>query len=282
MRIYCGGPTPGPDWKPCSLEVDNTTGLCSDGHTNLLNTCTTCGDVSGRAQERQYFVCTNGHANNLDLMPPGHCRIYDLVSSLTRSEDPPLEYDIGLAPVHKRVETVWRGDQTLIRYYAEPSYTTPVCQRSFAVSYPDDSPPRVEVVEELAWYCQDGSLHPTTKTLTRVYDGQRWLDWLEGKRKQIIEWLRYNVAAAMLGNLMQVGNIPGSQGDITDLSGVMSEGGRFFATFSASISGYIGGYAQAFPEAVASSQDWPWLDLPWPGEQGQTIRGKFAEQLIYT
>jgi hypothetical protein len=193
-----------------------------------------------------------------------------------------LEYDIGMAPLHKRVETVWQGDQTMIRYYAESTYVTPVCQREFVVSYPEDNPPRVEVVETISWYRQDGSLHPTTKILTRRYDGQRWLDWLEGKRKQIVEWLRYHVAEAMSVNLMGSGSIPGSQGTIADLGGVMAEGGRFFAAFSAPISGYVGGYAQAFPEAVASTTDWPWLDLTWPGEVDMTIRGKFAQQLIYT
>lgn len=250
--------------------------------------CPTGATVHGASQEPQAWTCPEGHLNNPELAGAdlvaalaGPCRISALVPSLRKSSDPPMEYDIGLAPLHKRVETVWQGDQTLVRYYAEPSYTTPVCQRSFAVTYPDDSPPRVEVVETLAWYRQDGSLHPTTKTLMRVYDGQRWLDWLEGKRKQIIEWLRYHVAAAMLANLMGSGSLAGSQGTITDLSGVMAEGGRFFSVYSPAISGYIGGYAQAFPEAVASTSDWPWLDLPWPGEQGQTIRSKFAEQLIY-
>ena len=250
--------------------------------------CPTYPTLHGISQEPQAWICPEGHLNNPELADAyllaalaGPCRIYSLVPSLGTSDEPPTEYDIGLAPLHKRVETVWQGDQTLIRYYADQGYTTPVCQRSFAVSYPDDSPPRVEVVETLAWYRQDGSLHPTTKVVTRVYDGQRWLDWLEGKRKQIVEWLRYHVAEAMLVNLVGAGTIAGSQGTITDLAGVMAEGGRFFAAYSAPISGYVGGYAQAFPEAVASTSDWPWLDLPWPGEPGQTIRSKFTEQLIY-
>jgi len=251
--------------------------------------CPTYPQSHGSSAEPQAWTCREGHLNNPELADSalldalaGPCRIYALVPSLPLSDQPPLEYDLGLAPLHKNVETVWQGDQVLIRYYAEPSYSTPVCQRDFEIAYPADNPPRVEVIETISWYRQDGSLHPTIKTLRRTYDGQRWLNWLAAKRQQIVEWLRYHVAEAMIGNVMVTGSIRGSDGPIADLAGVMAEGGKFFATFAPSISAYIGGYAQTFPQAVASTTDWPWLDLPWPGENEMTIRGKFAEQLIYT
>lgn len=212
--------------------------------------------------------------------PTAHLvRLYDYAQIQGDPAQPPTEYDFGLAPLHKHVADVWQGDQRLIVYYAEPTHETPVVQRAFAVEYLD-GPPRVQVTETISWYCNDGSLHPTTKQLLRVYAGQRWLDWLEGKRRQIVEWLRWHVAAAMIANLQATGPFEGGIGTISDLGGVMAEGGAFFGEYGALISAYVGGYAQAFPQAVAADSR-PWLDLPWPGEQ-MTIRDKFAEQLIYT
>ena len=203
-------------------------------------------------------------------------RIHDYVtipgSKLT---DPPLLFDIGLAPLHKDKNnaTINQGDILEITYYGEVdangAHTVPVVKRSYEITY---SAMSVHVIDKFEWYCRDGSLHPTSREIPIEYFGQRWLDWLEQKRSQIIKWLRYHVAAAMIYNLPFDG--------FDSISDVMIEGGIFFQEYGSQISSYIGGYSQAFPQAVQSDTR-AWLDLPWPGSS-LTIREKFQEQLVYT
>ncbi len=197
------------------------------------------------------------------------CRIYEYLDgyNLFQQTQPPLDVDWTTAcrvELHKRVDRTWQGDQLEIGYYAEPEYQTPVVRRLFEIEYRQAS---VHVVERIQWAIGDG-WHDVEKILERQYSGQRWLDWLESKRAQIIKWLRWNVAYAMM-----VGGL--SQAE------TMTLGPEFFAEHGTKISAYVAGYAQDFPRAVESDSR-TWLDLPWPGEQGMTIRKKFIQQLIYT
>lgn len=206
-------------------------------------------------------------------------RLYDYVADKQKygygPTQAPLLFGIELAPLHKDKEhaQIWQGDIQEITYYAAVSssgvYTTPVVRRTYTITY---NAMHIHVDDKFEWYRRDGSLHPDSHTIPIDYFGQRWLSWLERKRGQIIDWLRYHVAAAMIYNLPFDG--------FDSVADVMIEGGAFFQQYGVEISSYVGGYAQALPEAIQADAR-AWLELPWPGS-ALTIREKFQEQLIYT
>lgn len=197
-------------------------------------------------------------------------------SKLTNPHVPPFDQDFATAlsiNLHKDNTVVWQGDILQTVYYAHLDPQTgvhgdPVIQWDTEVEY---LPQAVRVVDHIGWVMENGEVHPSRKRLEKLYLGQRWLDWLEGKRVQIIAWLRFNVARAMMRALLPKG---------WTVSQIMETGGAFFGEFQNQISSYQAGYDQAFVEAVKTSNH-EWLDEMWY-DDSMTIREKFDEQLVYT
>jgi hypothetical protein len=191
---------------------------------------------------------------------------------------PPLDLDfsVGLTKSLQKINVnVWQGDILQTRYYDRIDDhglpQDPVVQWDTRIVYNNTS---VDAYETISWVLKNGQLHPTTKNLHQTYIGQRWLDWLEGKRGQIIAWLRWNVAAAMIYNLVK-------HGDGTwDIAAVMAEGARFFRQHGQEIATYISGNDRTVLASIGLDPRL-WLNGPWPQTPTMTIRQKFQEQMAY-
>lgn len=205
-------------------------------------------------------------------------RISGLTISPTESDFLPpfdLDFSVGLkVALQKTNTTVHQGDILQSIYYArvgsDGKPADPVVQWDTVVEY---SATHIDAYETISWYLNNGQLHPATKKLHQRYSDQRWLDWLEGKRSQIIAWLRWNVAKAMIYNLV-------IHGDGTwDVGKVMDEGAGFFKEFGMGIATYISGNDRTVLTAIQADNR-TWLDGMWPGAS-MTIRQKFHEQMEY-
>lgn len=205
-------------------------------------------------------------------------RISGLTITPTESEFLPpfdLDFSVGLKVALQKVNTVvHQGDILQTIYYARVGADglpcDPVVQWDTVVEY---SATHIDAFETISWYLNNGQLHPDTKNLHQRYSDQRWLDWLEGKRSQIIAWLRWNVAKAMIYNLVMHGDGSWTVGR------VMDEGAGFFKEFGPGIATYISGNDRSVLVAIQADER-TWLDGMWPGTS-ITIRHKFHEQMEY-
>ena len=205
-------------------------------------------------------------------------RLWDYVDNppSTRILLAPVDIDFTIAvnrEFHKVTTNVWKGDILEQIFYAEfdvqtQSYSVPVVKRTYEITYHPETL-MIHVIETLAWYRRDGSLHPTTKAMHRYYTGQRYWVWWQGKREQTIEWLRHNVAMAMVANLLPQG---------WTMDQIVAEGHAFYDDHGSNIYAYTSGGGTGLRDAVTADTR-TWLDLPWPWNPAMTIREKFLEQI---
>jgi len=209
-----------------------------------------------------------------------YVRLWDYVDDAHMSGyghlEAPIAIDFTVLPnreFHKVTTNVWKGDILEQIFYAEfdeqtQAHSTPVVRRSYSISY-NPAALLIHVTETLAWYRRDGSLHPTTKTMHRYYNGQRYWVWWQGKREQTIEWLRHNVAMAMIANLLPQG---------WTIDQIVAEGHVFYDRHGGNIYAFTSGGGDGLSESI-STDPRSWLDLPWPWNPAMTIREKFLEQI---
>jgi hypothetical protein len=207
-------------------------------------------------------------------------KIADLtIISMADPWTPPLDLDfaVGLKTnLHKLNTVVWQGDVLQTVYGAQVDengiVSDVVVRWDTQVNYLEAS---IEVIDTITWIMRNGLDHPTTKTMRQIYGGQRWLDWLESKRDQILSYLRFWTCYSMMVNLYPLG---------WNQHQVMLEGAAFFHDYIATMQSYCTGYDLTFPSGVQADQR-TWLDLPWvdyAGPSQLSIRQKFHEQLVYT
>ena len=228
-------------------------------------------ELSAMDQQKLQAVCMS-HKPDLWKVRISALAIIPLADEFAPPLD--LDFSVGLTKSLQKINTsVHQGDILQTKYYDRIDAGVPqdpVVQWDTRIVYNNTS---VDAYETISWFLKNGQIHPQTKNLHQTYGGQRWLDWLEGKRSQIIAWLRWNVAAAMIYNLVQ-------HGDGTwDIVRVMTEGAGFFKQYGLELATYISGNDRTVLGAIAADPR-TWLDGIWPGST-MTIRQKFQEQMAY-
>lgn len=198
------------------------------------------------------------------------------VGRYSQLDDPyaaPIDQDFSVAlnrKLYKKNTSIWQGDILQTTYYAEcdsnGKLSDPVIHWDTAVTYNANA--TIQVVDTIYWITEKGSYHPTKKVLSELYAGQRWLDWLAGKREQIISWMRYWVAVSMMAS-----GIPQKE--------TMADGAAFFGFYSDKIVAYVNGYDLDLDHLITADATYSWLDKDW-FDGSMTIRAKFHEQLVYS
>ena len=157
----------------------------------------------------------NSYAELLSTLSPAkdrRCKIYDFLGDVTDRPDdytPPLAIDYRVAPnprLHRK-QTFSKGVLVRVTYYAEATvqpdgtvaYNDPVVEEVY--DYVRDAANfALERTLTITWFRADGTPHPTTKKLRKVYDRQASLREGKRRRRNVVDSLQGMVARLLVGS----------------------------------------------------------------------------------
>lgn len=176
--------------------------------------------------------------------------------------DPPLtlDYKKGLSIRLRRKNTFVKGELQKVEYYSGASIAAngtityvgdPIIRED--ITYVRDSL-NLALSRELVitWLCKDGTDHPTTKTMAKVYShAQRSV---EGKRRRsnVVDDLEIITAGLLIETeLANNGN---------DVQATVEHGRNLMATYSDSITGYLRAGLKDIITDIEDDATYTWLD----------------------
>ncbi|HHO58533.1 MAG TPA: hypothetical protein ENJ85_05095 [Oceanithermus profundus] len=213
----------------------------------------------------------------LAVLPDLRCKIFRYVpSSLGEFDqyDPPFSIDYRV-DLDRRLQPKFTFDQgTLVRveYYAEASKTASGVEFSDLIleevyDYTRDFAGfAVDRTLTITWYREDGTAHPTTKQMVKLYDMQNSMQ--EGKRRRtnIVQDLEARVVTHLLGQYGQ-----------TDPAAAFQMGRDFIALYRDQINDFVAGGSSALRDAILADVTTTWLDDVMA--DGRTVRAMLAGEL---
>jgi len=218
-----------------------------------------------------------------DVIEDLHCRVFSFMlpdyAAQFDCTEPPVTVDYTheltqrLQPI---LTNVYKGEVRQIIYYESATHdaygqlvgTNPVVKEDF-VYVRDIAKMVISRTLTISWYRNDGTVHPTTKVMEKLYAPQEKIAEGQRLRKNIIDFCQPTV----LGMIMATEQV--------DYDTAITLGAEISNTYSNEINSWVNASrGNTLIQTVTDNTSIAWLDNV-VNAQGLTIRGYLLDQLNY-